>query len=243
MGGPNTKPSESIAGKQTGLGDTMTGVMEGFLPLGKEDTAAGKGIMQQGIDLLQPAIKHYTDLASGDRGAMTAAAAPALSEISKQYQLAGERSFDQARGVGQEFTQSQLGMAKAGQVAGAMSEAYTSSFDKLTGLGTTVSGLGNQYANLGLQETGAGLSAGQLAEQDFAGAAQTQQSMMQAQAAKKQATMGFLGNIVGAAGSMATGGLSGGLSGLLGGGSKTGGSTINSAGIAFPSQNRYDYSQ
>lgn len=189
--GPQTKPSEQISQAQQNLATTQADVMKSTLAESEADRARRD-------TLTQPAVDFYTAMASGDQSKMTAAAGPILTQISQQQKAAKENIYNTApRGAAQELALAQLPISAAGQTASAMGGAYTSSFDKLANLGSG-------YGSFSLAELGAGMRSGEAAGSSLAGAGQTQGNIMSAQAAKKAATMDFLGQAAGAGGSIAS---------------------------------------
>lgn len=175
MRGPNTKPSEQLAQKQAGWGEEQMGYM-------REDRVRR--------DLLtQPAIDFYTSLVSGDQKAMNLALAPIKTQTADFYKQARENVMNTApRGAGQEFALAQLPITAASTEASSLYPLVSGGFDKLANIGSG-------YGSFSLAELGGGLRAGE-------GAGQTYGNVMNAQAQKKAATMGFLGDLAGAAGSM-----------------------------------------
>ncbi len=172
MSGPKTKPSEQLAQWQMGVGKEAVGWSEA--DRAKRDA------------LLQPAIDFYTGAAKGGPQ-LFASMAPAVTQFSQGEKAAKERIMSEVpRGAGQEFALSQLPIQTSTAVGQTMGQTYLGAFDKLAGLGSG-------YGSFSLAELGGGLRAGE-------GAGQTQNTVMQAQAAKKAATMGFLGDMAKAAG-------------------------------------------
>ncbi len=206
MGGPNLQPTQQLGqqqqqlfGNQVGLSQQQLGQMQGILqPLISQYT--------QQEALQQPAINMITGLTSGDPNKVVEAAAPIISPITQQFAQAKENIQDTApRGAAKDFALQQLPIQQSTAVAGAETGAIQSAFQTELGIGQGAQGaLGNIASGLGglsLQELGAGLTAGGQAGSEF-------QNLMQAQNQQKATTMGFLGNLAGAAGTAAGGFLS-----------------------------------
>jgi hypothetical protein len=192
--GPDTKPSEKIAQQETTLAGKQGQVMDTELARSGEDR-------ERALKLIQPATDFYSGITSGDQSKITAAAAPIFTKIADESSAARERIYSEVpRGAGQDFALAQVEQHKANTAAGAVGNVFQGAFDKLAGIGE---GMG-QFS---LQELGAALRGGEGASQSLFGAGQTRGQVMQAQAAKKQATMGFLGDVVKAGGSMASAGI------------------------------------
>lgn len=162
---------------------------------GQDLTKSGSDITSKGLDLYSPAINFYKGLASGDYSKMVQAAAPILSNISKQYTNVKQNVMDTTpSGAGRAFAVASLGRDQANANAGALNNAYMSAFTNLAGLGDKISGVG-------LQQTGAGLRGTE-------GAAQTNNQLQQVQQQRKASQLGFFGSLAGAAAAPFTGGLS-----------------------------------
>jgi hypothetical protein len=139
--------------------------------------------------LMQPAISRLQALISGDRSAALREVAPQLGEIDSGYQAAKDSIFDTiAPGAARDYALSQLERQKATAKSGFMNEATMSAFDKLANLGSG-------YGSFSLQQLGAALRGGE-------GASQSNQGLMQNEAARKQAQMSFFGDLAKTAGSM-----------------------------------------
>lgn len=196
MSGVNVKPQTQLAQQQQQAFGQELGL-----------SFQDRGLMES---LIAPIIQFNQGLTSGDPSKVTEAAGPLLSQISSQFASAGENIRDtRPRGAGSDFALQMLPIQEANATAGALSNAALGGFQNLTNI---ASGQGQ----LALGELGGGLRAGE-------GASSSNQSVMQAQAAQKQATMSFLGDIVKSAGMAA----SGGVFGTLGGGGGGGGGGYN----------------
>ena len=141
--------------------------------------------------LLQPSIDFNKLLSTGDRGTILSAIAPQLGQINQASAATKENIYDTTTGVARDVALTGANANKNSAIAGAASNAYLGSFDKLANIG---SGLGS-YS---LQELGASLTAGQQAAGNYG-------QIDQAQTARKGATMGFLGSLAGAGGSALSG--------------------------------------
>jgi hypothetical protein len=181
MGG---KKSEA-QNQQQQIANTQLQQMNQLLAFSKERTA-------QMDKLMQPAISFFTAGASGDKDAVNTALAPAIGGVTKAYDSARSNIFDQVTpGAGREFSLGQLERDKASALAGLPGQFHMQSLDQLAKFG----GAEGSYA---LQQLGAGLGSGQAA-------ANTNQSIMQDQTARKSAQLSVLGSIAGIGG-MALGG-------------------------------------
>lgn len=149
-------------------------------------------------NLLQdPTIKFNQALASGDRDKIMTAAALPIAELTRGTQTAKENIMNTLPpGAARDFALSQVAREGPAQTAQFINQAHLSSMDKLANIA-------QGFGAFSLQELGAGLRAGEAS-------GQTRNSIMQADAQSKAATLGFLGSLAGAAGSVATGGLTGG---------------------------------
>ena len=181
MGGPKLEPTKGIA-----TWEEQTG---------REQVGFAGAERAKGLALQEPLIKRATALSSGDPAAVLQAAAPLITPLTKGYGAAKENIFSAiAPGGARESALAGLEREKATGIAGALGGAAWEAPKELAGLGAGLQAFS-------LQELGAGLSSGQLAQQGYS-------NVMQAESAKKAATMGFLGDLVGAAGGMAGGYLS-----------------------------------
>lgn len=206
MGGPKIQPSQNLANQQVG-------VSQEELALAREDRARRDQLIQPAvdvyksqIDLQNPAIDFLKRLTSGDSSAVTTAAAPILSQITRQFQGAEESVYSNApRGAARDFALSQIPVQQADSTAQALSAPITGAYSTLLNLGQSatdkLANVASGFGSFSLQEVGAGLRAQE-------GAAGTLNNVMQAQAARKAATMGFLGNLAQAGGIAAGGALS-----------------------------------
>ena len=192
-GGPSTQPSQQISQQQVGLSQQQ-------IDIAKQQNELAAQNYQRMLTLEQPAISYNQALASGDTTAMFKAAAPTLSTISSQAEAAKSSIYDTvAPGAARDFALSQLPIATRTAEAGALTSAQQQSYNALANLGAG-------FGGLNLQEVGAALSGLGGAGTSLSGASQTQQSIMGAQAQAKSSTMGFLGQLAGAAGTAAGGG-------------------------------------
>ena len=183
MGGPRKSDLEA----QRQLAATQTGVMNRQLDMAEEDR-------RQRRTLQQPFIDFTNSILSGDYGAATKAAAVPIGQISRQSKLAQEQIYsDVPAGAARDLALAEVSRDRRSQTADFMNRAFMSGLQGLTGLGS-------ESGQFGLQETGAGLRAGEAA-------GTTRNNVMQADAARKAATLGFLGNLAGAAGMAAGGGM------------------------------------
>jgi hypothetical protein len=193
--GPDTKPMKALAGDAKSNSQWQMGQAQSQASGAAEKEAQATQLFQQPIDF-------WTGIASGDRSKMNAVAAPAITNLTNQAKAARESVMLQPRGVAQDYSLQQLPIQQAGQTAAAMNQAYTSSFDKLSELGKTM-------ADWGLQKTGAAARFGEGSTQSVGTAGGILGDAAKADAAKKSATMGFLGDLTKTVSGPLTGGLSG----------------------------------
>lgn len=151
----------------------------------------------QRSELLQKPIDFYSSLASGNPQAMYAAAAPGLSNISKQAQSAKGNIMETIpAGAARNYALAQIDRGKAGQGADFLNQAYMSSFPALQGLASDT-------GNFGLQQLGAGF-------RGLEAAGQGNQAVINSETQRKAAKMNMIGGLAGMAGGAVTGGLFGG---------------------------------
>jgi hypothetical protein len=142
--------------------------------------------------LQQPAIDKETALATGDAKTALAATMPVISKASAGYDAAKQSIFNTlAPGAGRDKALADLEVNKATGIAGAQAQLVQAAPDKLANIG---SGLGS----FSLQELGAAISS-------LGGASSSNAQTMQAQEQSKASTMGFLGSLAGAGGSIFAG--------------------------------------
>lgn len=176
----------------------------------KQDTNTQRDIAQQQINLaqqantrsqklfdltepgLESAESYYKALASGDPMAIFRAIAPATEQINQQSAAAKERiTSEMPRGGEQRLALENNEIAKSSAVGRLATQSYTSAFPSLAQLAGTGIGLSlNEVSN---------------AIASFSGASKATDSVMQADASSKAATMGFLGSLAGGAGTVAAG--------------------------------------
>lgn len=175
-----------------------------------EDKSTQRDIAQQNIAIAQRADsratklfdetepglgmaeKYYQALASGDPEAIFRAIAPATEQINAQSAAAKERiTAEMPRGGEQRLALENNEIAKSSAVGRTATQAFTSAFPSLAQLAGTGVGLSlNEISN---------------AIASFSGASKSTDSLMQADASGKAATMGFMGSLAGGAASIATG--------------------------------------
>ncbi len=172
---------------------TQNSITQQQLDLARRQDSAATEDRNARIDLMKPAIDFNKAIAGGDQQSLFTAAAPMISEITKASKQSKEAAYDNVpAGAGRDIALAMNDRSTRDAVAGTKNNLFNSAFDKLANIG---SGLGS----FSLNETGAAISG-------FGSAANTNQSAMQASAAKKASTMGFLGQLAGAGGSALSGG-------------------------------------
>lgn len=166
---------------------TSESITQQQLDLAKEQQKNAEQDRAQRIELTQPAIDFNKAIASGDKQSMMTAIAPMLAQITGAGKAAKENIFEgTAPGAARDVSLASVDRGVQSDIAGTVNNTFLGSLDKLANIG---SGVGS----FSLNEIGAALSG-------FGGAAGTNRDIMQAESAKKASTMGFLGNLAGAAG-------------------------------------------
>jgi len=177
---------------------TQSGIVQKNLDLSSANAAGANQAFGQRTSLLQKPTDFYTALASGDRTKMLEAAAPAIANISKQFQSTrGAINDSVAPGAARDFAVASTFRDQAGKNADFLNQAYMSSFPALQGMASDA-------GNFGLQREGAALNG-------LNSAGSQNQSVIQSEVARQQAKMGMIGSLAGAAGGAITGGGLGGL--------------------------------
>jgi hypothetical protein len=129
---------------------------------------------------LQTAENYYSLLSSGNPQSIFAAVSPSVNSIIGNTQATKQSILqNDPRGGAQDLALQQADIAKASQVGGLQTQAYTSSFPALANLAST----------------GIGLSVNEMAT-----ALQGYQSVMTNESSGKGSTMGFLGSLASAGG-------------------------------------------
>lgn len=154
----------------------------------------------QSSTLESPFINFNASLASGNPQAAIQAAAPEIGNIANQSQQARANIMNNTpAGAGRDYAVASLERSKASDVSQFLNQA-------ILGGQQNLAQLGSQQAGLGLQEQGATQAAlggagnalsGALGAYGTAGGLYNQ--ILQNQAQNKSSTLGFLGNLAGAA--------------------------------------------
>jgi len=165
----------------------------------KQSDVADKmaALAQQGFDKQtkyeQPIADLFQKIIGGSRDLSAQATAPAVSNISKQYQQAKENILEQTpAGAGRDYALASAQTAKGDAVSKYLNDTWMNAFGGLANLG-------KENAQVALQQTGAGLRGNE-------GAASMIGNVMQQDAQGKATTMGFFGQLAGAAGTAVGGG-------------------------------------
>jgi hypothetical protein len=146
---------------------------------------ATKAYAQREQALAKP-LSFYSQMATGSPTQMMAAAAPMLSQISKQAQGARGAIMEQRPGAAQQYALGQLARGQGAQAAEALNQGYLGSMEALHGMG-------QEAGAFGLQGTGAEYSGQQ-------GASQTYGNVAQQEIQKRAAMMSALSGLAGMAG-------------------------------------------
>lgn len=182
----------------------QSGIVQKNLDLSAANAAGANQAFDQRSSLLKLPTDYYTKLASGDRTKMLEAAAPGISNISKQFQSTrGAIGDSVAPGAARDFAIASTFRDQAGKNADFLNQAYMSSFPALQGMASDA-------GNFGLQREGAAMGS-------LNSGFQQNQAVMQAELDKKKEKMGMIGSLAGLAAAPFTGGASalGGLGGLI----------------------------
>lgn len=135
-----------------------------------------------------PLAGFLKSIISGDPGATQTAAAPVVGQIASGYQAAKDQIYNQVpAGAARDVALAKLPTEQNSSISSAINSIFLQAFPTLANLGSSA---GAQA----VQEFGGALSG-------LSGASSTQNNVMQAQAASKASTMGFLGQLAGAAAS------------------------------------------
>jgi hypothetical protein len=131
---------------------------------------------------LQTAENYYQNLASGNPTQMFAAVAPSVNSVIGNTEQAKQNILqNDPRGGTQDLALQQADISKAAQIGNLQSSAYTSSFPALANLAQTGLGISTNEAQNAIQGYG---------------------QVAQSQSADKASSMGFLGSLAGAGGSV-----------------------------------------
>lgn len=183
------------------------------LDLSQSTATGAQTAFGQRTQQLQKPLDFYNGVASGDPAKMLAAAAPGITNISKQAQSAKGSIMDTvAPGAARNFALAQIDRDKFGQNAQFLNQAFLSAFPALQGIASDT-------GNFGLQQLGASLNSMQQGSQG-------NQQIIQNEAQRKAAKMNMIGGIA----SMAGGGLAAGIPKMFGGASKAGASASSNMG-------------
>jgi hypothetical protein len=146
--------------------------------------------------LEQPLIAKETALAGGDAKAALSAAAPQIGILAGGYQNAKDQIFNNVpAGPARDYALANLERQKATGISSFMANEVNKAPEILANVGQ---GLGA----FSLQELGGSLSG-------YSGATTSAGATMQAENSRKEATLGFLGSLAGAAGTAAGGFMAG----------------------------------
>ena len=184
MSQPSTKTESGIGAQQQQLGGELAGM--------------GANLFQQSQQEQAPLVTFLQGIAGGNKSDLTTAAAPILSQISGGAQKSKDTIMaTMPPGAARDEALANLQVSNKSNVASTLNSTYTNALGAL-------GNVSNTNAGLSLNAFGGGLSG-------LSGASQTQNNIMQADAASKASTMGFLGNLAG----MASGGISDGISSMF----------------------------
>ena len=155
--------------------------------LGTANADQSQGSFDQRSSLLQKPIDYFSSVASGNPSAMLTAAAPGLSNISKQSQSAKGNIMETIpAGAARQYALSLIDRGKAGQGADFLNQAYMQSFPALQGIA-------KDTGDFGLQRLGAGY-------RGLEAAGQGNQAVIQSETQRQAAKMNMIGSVAGMAG-------------------------------------------
>lgn len=175
--------------------DTTNQITQQSLELSKEQAAKAAAREKRMDQYLKPAIDYNTALASGDRTLATQAVAPLITGYNDASKLTKESIYETLpAGAGRDVALAENERSRRTAVSTATTGATIGAFDKLANIG---SGMGS----FSLNELGASL-------RGLEGASSSNAQAVRAESERKASTMGFLGSLVGAGASLATGGFS-----------------------------------
>lgn len=172
-----------------GTQNTQNTIAQGQLALAQQQQTESEGVLNTVSPGLSAAENYYLALSSGDPMKIQTAIGPAVSGIQSQTEQAKQSILSSTpRGGAQTLALQQADISKAGQVGNLETQAYTGSFPALASL----------------FQGGAGISVSEIANaiSSAQGASQTEAAVGNEQAEGKASTMGFLGSLAGAGGSL-----------------------------------------
>lgn len=191
MGGGNSaqQSETSNAGLQTGYGQQQAGLSTGY-------NQQSQAMLGHFNDLNAPSINYYKAITSGNPAAALSAVAPQIGNVAQQTQQSMANIGNIVpEGAGRDYAMAQAQLGQGAQNASLLNNAFTSALQG-------EQGLAGQALGGGLQEQGATLSALAGATSSLGASNQAYNNIDQAQAQRKSATMGFLGDLVGAGGAI-----------------------------------------
>lgn len=191
MGGGNSaqQAETSNAALQTGYGQQQAGLSTGYNQMSQQQ-------LGQANQLNQPSIDYYKAITSGNPAAALSAVAPQIGNIAQQTQQnAANIGNTVPEGAGRDYAMAMNQVQQGSQNAALLNNAFTGALQG-------EQGLAGQALGAGLQEQGATLSALAGATSSLGASNQAYNNIDQAQAQRKAATMGFLGDLVGAGGAI-----------------------------------------
>lgn len=183
------KPS----GESQQLQDAQTSLANVMADTGKASAKEGQTLFNLALPGLEQSESYYGKLATGDPAALSRANAPAIQQIGSASASAKKNIVqDNPRGGERNLALEEADLTKGAQISNLTTGSYASSFGSLAGLG-------GQNVSQGTAATGTGL-------QGMNAAANQYGQLGQLQNEQKATQMGFLGSLVGAAGTAAGGG-------------------------------------
>jgi hypothetical protein len=176
MGGVKVDPAKQLAESSKQLSQELLGMF-------KEERG-------RGMELISPLIERSQRLISGQPGETMSVLAPEIASLEQGYRAARQSIFEGTEpGAARQLALSGLEQQRAAQIGGLKSGITQQAYN-------TLAQVGSNLASFGLQEAGAGLQSMDIARATYG-------DIMQAQAARKASTMGFLGDLVRSAGTVA----------------------------------------
>ena len=172
--------------------------------VGKYGVDTSKYWMGQGQQLQQPMIDYYKAITGGDMNATISSLGPQLGNIASQTKQSIANTYNQPGGssAAGDYARAMAQVGQGQQNAALVNSAFNQGITGLANVGSQDLQQGLQYLGAGLggygQATGANQSAGNIGAQ-----------LSQQAAQRKASTLGFIGNLAGTAGNVATGGMLG----------------------------------
>jgi len=131
--GPSRGSGVNLSGPSlSGISNSDQATSALFAAAGNAGTT-GAGLLQKGQDVVNPVLKYYTDILSGDKSAAFRAVAPQAQTITDQYDTAYKSVLEKApRGGGRTSAAVNLKSAEAGAVGNLINEQVPQAAQQLS---------------------------------------------------------------------------------------------------------------